>query len=306
MAPYASPPKVDVEATSQPLTGLAQLSASADDPDGIAEVDFFVDGNPVGSCSTAPYSVAIDTTLYSVGTHNIAVMAREEGVVGCEGWAAGSIEIANPVSTLRRISDAFSCTDEQGVKCSGQTVTASTAEMGGSSFYMQEINGTSGIRVIWNGPVAEGDVVSVLGTLATDNGERTIRATSVDVINKLLTPLSPRGMLNRSVGGGDIGRSTKGVTGGVGLRNIGLLISTWGRTTYVGGDGEDYLYIDDGSRLNDGSGHIGLKIRCGKVSKPPLGALVRVTGISSCEDATGKVIPLVRVRKQADLVLVSQ
>ncbi len=300
MAPYATPPKVTLETPIQPLTGLAKLSAEASDPSGIAKVDFLLDGDPVGCCVTAPYSVAVDTTSYAVGTHSVTAIARECGPAGCEGWASSSIEIANPVSSLRRIADAFSCSDQQGVKCSGQVVTASTDDMGGCEFYVQEKDGTSGIRVIWDKPVGEGDAVAITGILVTDRGERSIRASSVDVGNQLRTIPRPRGMPNWSVGGGDLNCNTRGVTGGVGLRNIGLLICTWGRTTYVGSDDEDFVYIDDGSRLDDGSGHVGLRVKCCNFSKPAAGAFVAVTGVSSCEDLGGRLIPVVKTRKQGD------
>ena len=301
LAPYATPPQVKIETSGEPLTGLDHLSATATDPDGIAGVDFFLDGNPVGSCSTSPYSVAVDTTLYPVGTHAIMAMARESSKVGAEGWAVCSVEIVNPVSALRCIADAFGCPDGQGVKCSGQAVSAATSDMGGSEFYMQETNGASGIRVISDMQVAEGDVVTIIGTMMTDCGERCILAGSVDVTSRLLTLLSPRGMPNRSVGGGDFCCATKGVTGGVGLRNIGLLIRTWGRATYIGGDDENYFYIDDGSHLKDGSGHVGLRVDCRSLSKPTLGGFVAVTGVCGCEELTGKIIPVVKARKQSDI-----
>jgi uncharacterized protein (TIGR03790 family) len=300
MAPYATIPQVTAESPSSPLTGLAQMTAEATDPDGIARVDFYLDGVAVGSATTPPYSVAVDTTAYPVGSHTLSVMAVEASPVASEGWASASVDIVNPVSALRVIADAFVCADQQGVNCSGQVVTASTADMGGSEFYVQETNGTSGMRVLWSKPVSEGDVVTISGKLVTDTGERSIQADMVQVDNQLLTPLVPVGLPNRMVGGGSFAK-TNGVTGGTGLRNIGLLVTTWGKTTYIGGAGEDFFYVDDGSRLKDGSGHVGLKVKSRSLLKPALGVFVRVTGISSCEELGGKTIPVVKLRKQTDV-----
>ena len=67
------------------------------------------------------------------------------------------------------------------------------------------------------------------------------------IITSTPTPLTPVGMPNRSVGGGDLGippLGQYGVMGGVGLNNVGLLVTTWGRVTATG---SGYAIIDDGS-----------------------------------------------------------
>lgn len=306
MAPYATAPQVTAEFPQNPLTGSATLAATAVDPDGIAHVDFYLDGGFVGSRTTKPYSVQVDTTKCYVGTHTVHVMAVEASPVASEGVASAAVYIVNPVSVLRVISDALPCEDEQGVQCSEKVVTASTSDMGGSEFYVQEANGTCGIRVISTKPVAEGDAVTISGKLVTDSGERSIQADAdkVEIDPALLTPrkpIKPVGAPNRWIGGGNFGANTKGVTGGIGLRNIGLLVKTWGKTTYIGGEGEGFFYIDDGSRLNDGSGHVGLKVKCRDLLKPALGANVVVVGICSCEKLGERITPVIKVRRQSDV-----
>lgn len=301
LAPYATAPQVTAQTPLQPLTGVAELNATATDTQGIARVDFYLDSAPVGTDTSAPYSVTVDTTVYPVGAHKVDVRALEAGPVASEAWATTSVNIVNPISALRVIADAFPCADQQGVHCSGQAVTASTTEMGGTEFYIQETSGSCGIRVAWSKPVTEGDVVTIAGTLITESGERTIRADMVQVDNQLLTPLAPIGLPNRTVGGGNFGPNTTGVTGGKGLRNLGLLVTTWGRTTYIGGVDENFFYIDDGSRLSDGSGRVGLRIECRSLLKPALGVFVRVTGISSCELLGEKTVPTIKVRRQTDI-----
>lgn len=305
MAPYATVPQVTAEFPQNPLTGSATLAATAVDPDGIARVDFYLDGKKVGSCASEPYSIQVDTTQNYVGTHTVNVAAVEAGPVASEGWTSASVAIVNPVSVLRVISDALPCADEQGLQCTEKIVTAATVAMGGTEFYVQEADRSSGIRVISTTPVTEGDLVNIAGAVVTDSGERSIRADTVQIGQRLLTPLKPVGMPIKWIGGGDFGANTKGVTGGKGLRNIGLLVTTCGTTTYIGGVGEDFFYIDDGSRLNDGSGYVGLKVKCRNLTKPALGAKVRITGISSCEDKGSRVIPMVKVRKQSDIRVVT-
>lgn len=300
MAPYATLPQVTAEFPQNPLTGSATIAATAVDSDGIARVDFYLDGSFVGSRTSEPYSVQVNTTTYPVGKHTVNVMAVEAGPVASAGGASASVDIVNPVSVLRALSDALPCADTQGVECTEKIVTAGTIEMGGSEFYVQEANGTCGFRVISDEIVSEGDVVNISGALVTDSGERSIQADEdgVDDVEQVLTLLKPVGLPNRSIGGGNIGENTAGVTGGKGLRNIGLLVKTWGKVTYVG---DDFFYIDDGSRLDDGSGYIGLKVNCRDLCKPALYGNVTVTGISSCEEVDEKTIPVLKLRRQSDL-----
>lgn len=301
MAPYSTPPQVAITAPQHSLTGLATLSATAWDASGIARVDFYVDGKLVGSCAHCPYSVPVDTTAYFVGQHSVDVMALEAAPAGSQSWASTMVSIENPVSVLKVIADAFPCKDEQGVQCHDKVVTAGTSEMGGSEFYVQEANGVSGIRVVSSTVVAEGDVVSISGELITDSGERSILADEVVVDRQLLTPLEPIRIPTRWIGGGDFCANTKGMTGGRGLRNTGLLVTTWGKIAYVGGDKEDFFYIDDGSRLRDGSGHVGVKVKCNGMGKPAVGTYAVVTGISSCEDMSGRIVPILKMRRKTDL-----
>ena len=130
-------------------------------------------------------------------------------------------------------------------------------------------------------------------------------ASEVNVVDHVLTEPHPVAMPNRAIGGGNITSETRGVTGGLGLRNIGLLVKTWGKVIYMGVEGEDLFYIDDGSSLNNASSHKGLKVNCGTLSKPPLYSRVAVVGLSSCEEIEDRVIPVIKLRSQADISLIS-
>ncbi len=117
----------------------------------------------------------------------------------------------------------------------------------------------------------------------------------------------PLALPNRSVGGGALNQYTPGVEGGQGLNNIGLLIKTWGKVTYRDPGGA-FFYIDDGSKLFDGSGYVGLRVACtnlapGNTITPPLeNRYVVVVGISSTTNIGGFIAPTLRPRRQADII----
>ena len=305
-APYANPPAVAINAPPVPLTGLAQISAVASSGSGISEVDFLLDGAPIGSCTQQPYSVPINTAVYGVGMHAIEVIATDASPAAVENSVSAWVTFVNPISNLQSISDAFFTGDGQSVTTDSVVVTAGTAEMGGSEFYVEEQNRSSGIRVVSTQPVNEGDVVTVSGNLFTDpvSSERSITASTVTVTGHLAAPPGPLGMPNAFVGGSDIDPQTRGVTGGIGPRNIGLLIATWGKVTYAGVSGENFFYVDDGKGLCDGSGHVGVKIGCGELQKPSQNEIVKVTGLSSCEQSGTAITRLVCPRTQNDIAVI--
>ncbi len=63
------------------------------------------------------------------------------------------------------------------LKLSGKVVSA--AYLG--AFYVVEIDRVSGIKVLWTTPVQIGDIVDVIGTMQTADGERYLQASSVTV-----------------------------------------------------------------------------------------------------------------------------
>jgi len=302
MAPYAQKPQVSIQSPT-PLTGLATVTAVASDPNGIAKVEFYFDGVYLASDYTEPYTAVVDTTQYTVSQHTLEAVAEQATPAAVQGSSVVSVPVENPVSNLRVIADAFPNSDGQGVRASEKIVTAGTAEMGGGEFYIEELDRSSGIRVASAQQVEEGHVVTVVGNLTTDCGERSLGSPSVTVIGQALEPIQPLAMPNRALGGGDFTPNTRGVSGGCGLRNVGLLVRTWGRVTYVG---EGFFYIDDGSALDDGSGHMGVKVASRSLQKPQLGSMVSVSGLSACEQNQDRVTRLLKPRRQSDIVPIVQ
>ena len=61
------------------IDGLATLTATASDPQGITSVDFLVDGVQVGSDSSSPYAVTWDTDQVVDGLHTVTARATDGG-----------------------------------------------------------------------------------------------------------------------------------------------------------------------------------------------------------------------------------
>jgi len=119
--------------------------------------------------------------------------------------------------------------------------------------YVEQPDRSSGIRISMQ-PVGieqliRGSMVNAIGTLGvTSAGERQLTGPIVVVVSRQ-EPLMPLGMANKSLGGSDLGNPATGlgqygVSGGVGVNNVGLLVESWGQVTEVG---SDYFVIDDGS-----------------------------------------------------------
>lgn len=121
---------------------------------------------------------------------------------------------------------------------------------------------------------------------------------------------APLAVNNSAVGGGALNQYTPGVENGVGVNNIGLLMKTWGKVTYVDPAGK-YFYINDGSNRDDGSSHIGLRVDCDNlapgntITPPSLDTYVMVTGISSTILINTKIQPNFRPRRQEDVQTVT-
>lgn len=146
-------------------------------------------------------------------------------------------------------------------------------------FYIEDPDRTSGIAVKW--PYTQwidaGTIVEVGGRVRTDsNGERYIEADYAHT--DAAASVDPLDMNNRNLGGADFhydpstGSGQRGVTGGSGLNNIGLLVRTVGVCTRIG----DHTFtIDDGS---------GVTVTCetpATILVNPAWKYVAATGISS-------------------------
>jgi len=153
--------------------------------------------------------------------------------------------------------------------------------------YVEDQDRSAGIRVyplVWGDWVLPGSIVDVGGVInmTADYEKYITNATTV-----YLDSDEPKsvGMANRSLGGSDwfwdesTGAGQKGVSGGVGLNNIGLLVRTAGWVIFVDRENQIY-YIDDGSARSEAD-----IVAVDDWNRPNIdpGQFVTLTGISSCQ-----------------------
>lgn len=207
---------------------------------------------------------------------------------------------------------------------------------GGSDTWVPQV---CGIRINKSTYSASlGDVMEIYGRIKTNsNKERYIDAsiaTNLDSKPNLLRPLA---LSNRSLGGCRFPLTGSYYQSGVwswnngkkeppwapakGLNNIGLLVRTSGKVTWVNRDPlhleKEYFYIDDGSMRVDGSMHdvapnhsvpnIGVRVVLGTPESIPMfiqiGSYVTVTGNSSCIVTDSDPGRLLRARNLGDIKL---
>ena len=182
-----------------------------------------------------------------------------------------------------------------------------------NQFYVQCPDKLVGIRVDKTAHgLGLGDSVGVKGTALVDplNDEKYISAVWAQA--NATSSVSAVATSNSGVGGVDwsYNASTKagqrGVEGGLGPGNIGLLVMVWGKVTQRDTGGLAYFYVDDGCGIADGTqtggtDNEGIRIKCNPTNYPE-NSYVVVTGISSCfKDAGGKLRRQVLART-ADVV----
>ena len=76
----AQPPTVSITAPAalaDGLTGMVTFSANATDNVGVANVELEVDGQPLATRTSAPYSATVDTTQHAPGQHVLRVRATD-------------------------------------------------------------------------------------------------------------------------------------------------------------------------------------------------------------------------------------
>ncbi len=168
-------------------------------------------------------------------------------------------------------------------------------------FYIEDANRTSGILVDKTGGsgdlgVLENDLVTLTATLATIDGERVLVQPNVTSRMAGIAPSSVA-LIGRNLGGGPDGY-TPGVEGGMGLNNVGLLVTVCGSINSAGGEA---FYVDDGSGLSDGTG-AGVKVIAPGIPVQSGATHAVVTGFSSVENVGGTYHRVVRPRRAGDIV----
>ncbi len=125
------PPTVSLTApiSGSTLSGLTTLSASASDNAGVIGVQFKIDGTATGVEKTAaPYTLSLDTTTITNGTHSITAAARDAaGNVTTSNAASVTISniVVNPADTTPPTVSTLEATN---ITSSSVTVTWTTNE----------------------------------------------------------------------------------------------------------------------------------------------------------------------------------
>lgn len=299
------------------------IEAQITTPDyGRIEIQFSGESSP-WVIDSRPFEYTFDSADYPNGVYTIIVRAyKPDGRIIPDSLATRTFIINNQYTNCQTIQDARKLTNGSGALLEGKIVSADTSSAMDDAFYIAEPNRSAGLRVAWTGStVPSGKEVIVLGTVGNNEstGERQLVADDV-YIGDDAPPIQPVGMNNYSLGGAaPLSESyTQGITGGAGLYNIGLLVRVWGKVEYVG---SDYVYINDGSNLQDGNtregpvivpldgGDIpaehpsvkGLRVYCGVMDKPGIGDHVSVTGISSATTIGSNIVRCVRLKSQDDI-----
>lgn len=202
----------------------------------------------------------------------------------------------------------------------------SVSWLSGFTFYIEEADRSAAIRAeVPDGsltPSYIGSIISFSGVLKTD-AERYIEVNSSTLMEHAITPAIPcLGMANIRVAGKPLNGYTPGLPNSIHSFNVGLFAKTWGWVTHR--DRADQhgtvIYIDDGSKIRDGSHwygepNLGLRIHYdGDI--PQVGQFVTVAGVTSLEwwdptlaDPTNGdsfLVPSVRTCNSEDLTVISE
>lgn len=286
-----------------------------------------------GTSAAAPAVAGVAALIWSVhpdwSNQEVAFQIMHTADdIGTSGWDQetgwGRVNayraVTESILQLPAIGDAKKLTTNTSVKLTGKKLSTSSGDISGR-LYVQEIDRSSGIALVFSGSVPSGllagQIIDLMGVVGSVSGWGTVSGERA-IIDPIITPKSPGsapkplGMNNKAVGGGSFG-----LQGGVvdryyapqtfaqGLNNIGLLVRTAGKVTYAT---YGFFYIDDGSKLKDGSGYTGIRVECGQLAPPEPGAYVAVTGVSSCEVVQGANARrrVLRPRTQNDIRIIKQ
>ncbi len=195
-------------------------------------------------------------------------------------WYDG-VRFIFPSEPVIGIANAKVARDNSRVDISDAAVSAAWPGV----FYIQSFDRHSGIRVEKaDHTMVAGATADVKGFITTNkDGERTIDASWAAVTGELVS-VKPLFMSGKSIGGSDYyfiagtGAGQRGVEGGIGLNNIGLLIKASGVVVDRDNSINPSWYI-----IHDGSPNKTTKVIVQVGTRiPPIGTFVTVTGVSSC------------------------
>ncbi len=281
------------------------VSSTANGLDAVAGVTIAA---PNGRYSTATNTSGVYSKVIPAG--DITLMATKTGYLTAFGSVVAQ---ANDTVTLDfdlksvvsvdKIRETRTLADGTGVSLTQVAATSGSGTFTDGSYYVEDTDRTSGIRIV---PAEGADAVNigdranfsgVMSTVAA-TGERFVDQAFVQ--NKVVgTPVRPLGTANRSV-----------VEQGMSLS--GLLTTVWGKVTYKDPT-RAFMYVDDGSNADDGSGYVGLKVILDETSDAVVSVAAApneyaaVTGIVQPASLAGAFkIRAIRVRNYTNVQVVGE
>ena len=288
-----------------PFTGstikLHATWQSADADSGIAEFQYAV-GTAPGAQDVVPWTSAgtegegiitiPDPGLTTGTTYYVSVQAKN----GAEALSlAGSSDGIQLAEAADKISTAKEREDSRSAGLQAKIVTAAFP----GSFYIEEADRFSGILVLGPPPAGAdpGALVTVGGVMGLNaSNERAILNPAVIVEAAANQGRIPPALFiaGGNLGGSDYKTYTPGVTGGSGLNQIGLLISTFGQITSVG---EQEILVKIGSSDEP------IKVIASGLDLSGFAAddYVIVKGIASLELDGSTLKPIIRVSTSEDI-----
>ena len=274
---------------------------SATDPEsGIQRYEYAVGTTP-GGTNTKGWTSAGTATSAAIGGLTLspgsAYYVSARAVNGAN--LTSTPMTANPTSgvtvaiLVAGISAAKGYADGTPVYLPAQTITAKY----GPPYYIESEDRSSGICVDATTTSAVGQAVPVYGKLGLVNGgERALKNCKVVEPGGAGTVIDPLAMNMRSIGGGASG-STPGIAGSMDLNNLGLLVTIMGTVTKKQ---TGFIYVDDGSALDDGSTFAGIRVDTSGLSIVPNETqYVIITGISSVFNNGTSCVRMIRPKGDA-------
>jgi len=275
----------------QQYTARARFRAVTTDPEatywGNPEVDqwaalyvleYDAAGNAIGSERRALAAETMDWESLTVNTFTtdtntgfveiggVALM-REKYNVAASRAVFDTFALEGPRSTspAMTVSQMKMLADGSAAQALGKVVTAAFS----GYFYIEEADRSSGIKVL--GTAKAGDVVEILGSVQTQDGEKTLIPKVFGARSGGSVP-EPLGVINRSV------------SAQFGAPVVGLYTKTWGRVDATGGNP---------FTLTDGSG-ASLKVYAPSGYSALPGDYVNVVGCLGAEMSGSDVVTVVR------------
>ncbi|MHB9035535.1 MAG: carboxypeptidase regulatory-like domain-containing protein [Armatimonadota bacterium] len=201
----------------------------------------------------------------------------------------GAFEFDPTAVDVGSISDIKSAANGQRVRLtSAMAVTVPSTAFADGSIYIEDPDRSSGVLVLGALGLSAGDRITLTGTVGTNaNGEKYLQVISIDNVTSG-SSLGPLGMNNKSEPAALV---------------TGLLVKIWGKVTSV--QGSSYCYVDDGSNIDDGTGHVGVRVILDALAAP-LSTLpaaddrIAVTGVAGLV-ADGASVPAIRIRSGLDI-----